>query len=89
MVCRYSYGKPVHGTVELRMGVVGATSITLFNRTYQGTVSTGGLAAGQMGWQMGWLVGWLVGWFVGWLASRLAGGLASGWAGGLASGLAG
>ena len=85
MVCRYSYGKPVHGTVELRMGVVGATSITLFNRTYQGTVSTGGLAAGQMG----WLVDWLVGWFVGWLASRLAGGLASGLAGWLACGLVG
>ena len=72
MVCRYSYGKPVHGTVELRRGVVGATSITLFNRTYQGTVSTGELATGLAG----WLVGWLVGWFVGWRACRLAGELA-------------
>ena len=54
------------------MGVVGATSITLFNRTYQGTVSTGELATGLAG----WLVGWLVGWFVGWRACRLAGELA-------------
>ena len=64
-MCRYSYGKPVLGAVDLRLGVVGTTSVTLFNHTYQGTVSTR-----PAGWLAGW-VGWWINLSVSWLDAGL------------------